>query len=117
MYVRAKFALLVLLGACSVGEVPVGGGPDGGSGMDMNNGTGGGQSFNAMIKPLVDPKCTGCHSAGTPPTLSSFSALQPKYKMKPGSSNILVTKGDHAGITYFTDAQKKTVSDWIDSLP
>lgn len=114
MYVRAKFALLALLAACSVGEV-TDGGVD--SGMDMNNGTGGGQSFNMIIKPLVDPKCTGCHSAGTPPTLSSFSALQPKYKMKPGASNVLVTKGNHAGVIYFDATQQKTVADWIDSLP
>lgn len=115
MYGRAKFALLAMLAACSVGEVPIEGGPDAGS--NMNNGTGGGQSFNAIITPLVNPKCTGCHSAGTPPTLSSFSALQPAYKTKPGASNILVTKGDHAGITYFDADQKKAVADWIDSLP
>ena len=108
-----SLALSACLAACSVGEVP-GDPPDGG------NGTGGGQSFNAMVAPLVT-ECTGCHG-GTPPNLTSFSALQAKYKMKPGNANILVTKGDamggmHQGIPYFTAAEKTTVAAWIDSLP
>jgi hypothetical protein len=97
----------VALSACTVGEVPS---PDGGGG-----GGGGGQSFNAMIAPLVTT-CTGCHSGATPPDLSSFAALQAKYKMKPGSANILATKGDHQTITYLNAAQVATVVAWIDSL-
>jgi hypothetical protein len=112
MFERAKIAVFVLLAACSVGEVPDGGGtPDAGGGM------GGGQSFEAMIKPIVMPKCTGCHAGGTLPTLTSFSVLEAKYKMKPGVSNILVTKGDHQNTTYFDPTQKATVTAWIDSLP
>ncbi len=101
------------LAGCDVGEVGDGDGDGSGSG----NGMGGGQSFNAMIAPLVTG-CTGCHGGATPPNLSSFSALESKYKMKPGSSNVLVTKGVHASLTaYFTDPQKTTISNWIDSLP
>jgi mono/diheme cytochrome c family protein len=98
----------VALSACTVGEVPS---PDGGGG----GGGGGGQSFNAMIAPLVTT-CTGCHGGATAPNLSSFAALQPKYKMKPGSTNILATKGDHQAITYLNAAQVATVVAWIDSL-
>lgn len=76
---------------------------------------GGGQSFTQMIAPIVS-RCTGCHSSGTQPTLSSYSALEAKYKVGPGASNVLVTKGDHAGITYFTAAEKTTVANWIDTL-
>jgi len=113
MFERAKIAVFVLLAACSVGEVPSGGGvtPDGGGGG------GGGQSFEAMIKPLVMPKCTGCHAGGVPPTLTAFSVLEAKYKTKPGNANVLVTKGDHSGVIYFDATQKATVAAWIDSLP
>jgi len=68
-----------------------------------------------MIKPLVT-ECIGCHGAQAP-TLTSFMALGPAYKVKPGAANILVTKGDHQGTTYFTPAEKTTVAAWIDSLP
>jgi hypothetical protein len=122
----AKIAMLVMLGAgaCSVGEVPIEGGtPDGGGGGgDGGGGGGGGQSFNAMIAPLVT-NCTVCHAA-TPPVLSSFAALDAKYKVKPGATNVLVTKMDgmpagtlHYGVAYFTPAEKMTVAMWIDSLP
>ena len=120
----AKIALLVMLGAgaCSVGEVPIEGGtPDAAGGGDGGGGGGGGgQSFTAMIAPLVT-ECTACHG-GVPPTLTSFQDLQPKYKMKPGASNVLVTKGDatagmHQGLPYFTAAEKMTVAMWIESLP
>jgi hypothetical protein len=68
-----------------------------------------------MIAPLVT-ECTGCHGTGEPPNLTSFAALQPKYKLKPGNTNVLVTKGDHQNITYFTAGEKTTVAAWIDSL-
>lgn len=99
-----------------MGEVPIGGGmTDGGSS------TNGAQTFTSMITPLVNPRCTGCHGGVTPPNLTSFAALQDKYKMKPGMGNILVIKGDatagaHEGITYFSATDKTTVATWIDSL-
>jgi len=34
--------------------------------------------------------------------------------MKPGSGNILVTRGDHQNTTYFTASEKTTVAAWID---
>jgi hypothetical protein len=116
---RATVAsLFMLLGACGVGEVPIGGGgtPDAAGG-----GGGGGQSFNAMITPLVT-RCIGCHSATQGPTLTSFDALQAKYKVKPGESNILVTKADatagsHQGIQYPAATEKTAVAGWINSLP
>lgn len=107
----AVASMLILLGACGVGEVPIGGGgtPDGGGGT-------GAQTFDAQVKPLVT-RCVGCHSGAQGPTLTSFATLQAKYKVKPGASNIFVTKGDHQGTTYFVPAEKTAVAAWIDSLP
>ncbi len=111
--------------ACDLGEVGGGTGtPDAAPGMDSamgdGGGGGGGQSFNAMIKPLVTG-CVGCHSGVTPPNLSAFNVLDAKYKMKPGTTNVLVIKGDatagvHQGAPYFDAAKKATVAAWIDSL-
>ena len=109
---RATVASMVLwLGACGVGEVPIGGGgtPDGGGGTPS-------QTFDAQIKPLVmtTHPCLGCHSTTQGPILTSYDTLAAKYKTKPGTGNILVTKGDHQNTTYFTAAEKTTVAAWID---
>lgn len=115
----AVASMFMLLGACSVGEVPLGGGnPDGGT--DSGGGTGA-QTFDQMIKPLVAPRCTNCHSGNQKPNLTSFAALEAQYKMKPGTGNLLVTKAgdgaDHHGTPYFSAADKTTVANWIQSLP
>ncbi|MBX3155149.1 MAG: hypothetical protein KF773_04045 [Deltaproteobacteria bacterium] len=109
-------ASLLVLGACSVGEVPIGGGNP-----DANN-SAGAASFQSMIVPLVT-ECIGCHGAATPPNLTSFDTLAAKYKTGPGASNILVTKGTlgipsgtHQGINYFTTEEQAIVAAWIDSL-
>ena len=116
MFERAKIAVFVLLAACSVGEVPAGDTPDGGGTTD-GGGTGGGQSFTMQITPLVT-ECVGCHGGGTAPNLTSFMMLEPKYKTKPGSANILATKPDpHQNIPYLTTAERTIVINWIDSLP
>jgi hypothetical protein len=112
----AVFAMVVLLGACGVGEVPIGG-----TGTPDAAGGGGAaaQAFDLQIKPLVTTvhACLGCHSTNIvgEPNLSSADALQAKYKMKPGTGNILVTKGDHQGTTYFTASEKSTVAAWIET--
>lgn len=115
-----KLVVLLFLTACSVGEYgesPGGGGGGGGS-VDASVGGGGGESsFNSMVKPLIaSGSCVGCHAGTQPPNLTSFAALETKYKTKPGSANILVTKGPHQNIQYFTAAGASTVKDWIDSL-
>ncbi len=108
--------IAVFLGACSVGEVDTGT-----NGLTDGGGGGGGEaSFMTTIQPLVTA-CLGCHSAGQPPNLSSFAALGPTYKVKPGASNVLVTKGDasgglHQGAAYFSPTDQATVAAWIDSL-
>jgi hypothetical protein len=107
--------LAALLGGCEVGEYGtsnsnpsmVDGGGSSSSGPEA--------SFNAMVKPRV-ATCVSCHAGAQPPSLGSYSALESKYKMKPGSSNILVTKGDHQGITYFNATDKAAVESWINSL-
>ena len=112
--VMHKLALLALLAACSVGEVPLDGVGTPDAAPNVNQ-----QSFMSTIQPLVT-ECVGCHSAATPPNLTSFSALDAKYKVKPGAMNILVTKAGpgavHQGVPYFTEAEKTTVGGWIDGL-
>jgi hypothetical protein len=110
----AVASLFLWLCACGVGEVPAGGGPDGGGGTPD-------QTFNSQIKPLVTT-CIGCHSGAQGPVLTSYASLTAKYKTKPGAMNILVTKADatqgiHQGVQYFTGATKTAVASWIDSLP
>lgn len=119
MPVRFMFALLVLVlvSACSVGEVDGPGTPD--AAPSVNS-----MTFESMIRPLVMPKCTNCHGAGQQPILTSFATLSagdPKFLRKPGNTNILVTKdngtGQHPnGVNYFTAAEKMTVQMWIDNL-
>jgi len=107
-------AALVFMG-CTVGEVPLEGGTPDAAVVDNVGET----SFTTMIKPLVT-ECVSCHGSGTPPNLSSFTALQAKYKMKPGNANILVTKGGaantHQGLPYLTTEEQATVTAWIESL-
>ena len=109
-------AAVTFLAACSVGEY----GPEQqqqqmmpDAAMQTNpaNET----SFNNTVKPLV-MTCIGCHGGNQPPNLTSFTALEAKYKMKPGSTNILTTKGNHVGITYFDATGKAAVQGWIDGL-
>jgi hypothetical protein len=118
---RAGLVLFAIAG-CDVGEVPLNGGGGDGGVVDSTN-TAGAASFNSMIAPLVT-ECTvsGCHNLQIP-VLTSFEALGARYKMKPGSSNVLVTKGassipagTHSGIPYLTTAEQATVAAWIDSL-
>lgn len=109
-------AVVTCLGACSVGEY----GPEQqttttpDAAMQSTN-PANETSFNSTVKPLV-MTCTGCHGGNQPPNLTSFTALEAKYKMKPGSSNILVTKGNHVGITYLDATGKAAVQGWIDGL-
>jgi hypothetical protein len=73
-------------------------------------------SFTTTMTPLVMPRCTSCHGTQQAPNLTSYADLQPTYKMKPGNTNRLVTKGDHAGIQYFNATEKTTVENWINNL-
>jgi cytochrome c551/c552 len=106
--------MIVALGACSVGEVPIPGG-----GTDAGMTTVGTQAvFDAMIKPILTTKnCVSCHSAAQPPNFSSYAALDIKYKSGPPATNKLLTEAAdgalHNGVTYLTTAEKTTVSNWI----
>jgi hypothetical protein len=114
-------ALVVVLGGCDVGEVPPAGGlgPDGGTATDGATVTEGSEAvFNSTIKPLVMTKgCVPCHSAGQAPNFSSYQTLDPKYRRGPVGTNLLLNEaGDgvlHNGVTYFTTAEKTTISNWI----
>jgi cytochrome c551/c552 len=100
------------LGACSVGEVPIGG--DGGTGKLASKAV-----FDATIQPLLNQKgCVTCHAAAQPPNFSSYDALAAMYKTGPSTGNKLLTEAAdgalHNGVPYFTTAEKTTVANWLD---
>jgi hypothetical protein len=109
-------ALVIVLGGCDVGEVPVGG-VDGGTDPRA-------AKFATVVKPVV-MRCAmpGCHSTTPPgtgqePNFYSYDTLAARYKTPPGSSSLIITHvadgGPHNNITYLSTAEKKTISDWID---
>jgi cytochrome c553 len=73
------------------------------------------QTFNTQVKPNVTT-CVACHGGSLAPTLTSYVALEGKFKAKPGATNPLVTKGVHAGPS-LTASQRTAIVNWIDSLP
>jgi hypothetical protein len=114
-------ALVVVLGACDVGEVPAGGGGSTDAGMTSDPRA---QTFATVVQPVV-ARCRiqGCHMATPPangqaPNFFSFDTLAAVYKTAPSSgSPIMSHVGDgqpHSGITYLSTAEKKTIADWID---
>ena len=110
---RIAVTSLLLLGACGVGEVPLGGGGTDAAGGDTS------ALFMAQVTPQVG-RCTGCHSGGSRPTLSSYASLEAMYKTKAGAM-VLISKaadgGPHQGITYFSATEKSAVMIWINALP
>lgn len=132
-------SLFLSLAACSVGEVPIGGTPAAdapvstidastidGPGAMIDAPPGGNDpatTFTMIVTPIVTKTiagktCTdaGCHVGGQKPNLTSFAALEPQYKVKPGNRNILTTHGQHTGPALPT-ADAKAIANWIDSLP
>jgi len=109
----AVASMFLFLGACGVGEVPIGGGgtPDGGVSMAA-------QKFASDVKPLLT-RCDGCHSGVTAPNFMSFATLTDRYKTKPSATNILLTKaavdGPHQGVLYFNAVERQAVAMWIDT--
>ena len=81
--------------------------------------TGGSQAvFDSTITPLVTSKgCVGCHSGATAPDFTSYQTLAVQYRSGPLSQNKLLTEAadgaQHNGVTYFTTAEKTTISNWI----
>jgi hypothetical protein len=113
MFSPAKIALFTLLTACSVGAVDGDATPDAPPSQAE-------LSFNMTITPIV-ARCTApsCHGGGISPNMTSYGMLtsSTRYTMKPGNQNILVTKGNHANITYFTPMDSATMEMWINTLP
>jgi hypothetical protein len=75
------------------------------------------RTFRTTITPLVT-ECISCHGGPgiTPPNLTSLDMLQDRYKMKPGNTNILVTKGGHSGVPYLPPPELDMVTNWINDL-
>lgn len=75
--------------------------------------------FNATIEPLVMTKgCVPCHTGDIqPPNFTSYQTLDAKYRSPPVATNKLLTEAAdgalHNGVTYFTTAEKTTISNWI----
>jgi hypothetical protein len=74
------------------------------------------QTYNTQVKPIVSVMCLACHSGTVAPNLTSYATLESRYKVKPGATNPLVTKGIHEG-PQLTASQRTTIINWIDSLP
>jgi len=120
-------SLLVLASACTVGEVPSGSGatPDAGSTPTADAATDGGsgstqtpdETFAANVSPVITA-CFGCHNSANPaPDLHSATTLLAKYKVKPGTASLLVTKGTHSGPnSTLNDTQKTAIVAWLNSL-
>ena len=124
--IRAAIAsLLVLAGACTVGEVPPNGsGPipdastptvDASSPIDGTSAATPDQTFAAQVTPQVTA-CVGCHAGSQKPNLLSATMLEAKYKVRPGATNPLVNRGAHAGPA-LNNTQKDAIVAWINSLP
>ena len=115
MVSRVKLAaLFMVLAACSVGEVPIGGGGDGGVGGSK-------AGFDTNIKPMVMTKgCVipTCHGGTQAPNFTSYETLAPMYRTGPSAMNRLILEAAdgavHNGVTYFTTAEKTTVKNWLD---
>jgi hypothetical protein len=78
-------------------------------------------AFDATIKPIFGMYgCGGCHPSLNKPDLSTYAKLSvdaTKYLKQPGATSLLVTKGKHQSLSsYFTDAQKKVIGDWINTI-
>jgi hypothetical protein len=140
---RTAIVSFLLVGACSVGEVPPGTGGqtqtdagqsgngtpdsggavgDAGGGADSGGGSGvdPAATYTSMILPLLTAQaCTGCHPASSPPDLTSYSMIDPKYLTSPGASAKLIT-GTQAAANHQGPAMSastaSTVAAWIDSL-
>ena len=74
--------------------------------------------FDSTIKPLLTSKgCIGCHSGATAPNFTSYQTLDAMYRTGPVATNRLLNEapdgGLHNGVTYFTAAEKMTISNWI----
>lgn len=109
MAVRIASILFVLtLGGCDVGDITEGTGT-----ADGNNTAA--MTFESMVKPLLTT-CVPCHAGVQPPDLTGYTKLVDRYKVKPSTANILVTKGPHQNAAWFTTAQQMTVAAWVDSL-
>jgi cytochrome c551/c552 len=121
MFVPRSLLLSVSLvvGACSVGEVPGSGsspGVDGGSTPAVTIGSASG--FTANVVPILMSKgCVTCHSGGTAPNFTSYTTLDTKYKSSPTSSNVLLTHvadgALHNGVPYLSTSDKATITSWI----
>lgn len=93
---------ILLLSGCSVGAI------------DPSNAAA--DAYDAEVLPLVG-RCLPCHGLGNAPNLTSFAALQPTYYAKPGAASLLVTKGDHEGVSFLSADERAVVTTWIDELP
>jgi cytochrome c553 len=109
-------ALLLLVGACT-----------GTIGEDGNEAAGGSeaeQMFASTVAPLLRSHCASCHEgAGSGPAFlgaaggdDDYSALLANARVVGGfqaSSALLLTKGSHAGVSWWTAEQQSTITAWL----
>jgi len=135
---RTAIVSLLLVSACSVGEVPTGGGtptptpdaaqtgnggidaaPTGGVDAAPTGGTDPATVFTSTILPLLQAQsCVGCHPAQSPPDLTSYTTIDAKYLTQPGASAKLITSSQassHTG-TKLSATAATTIAAWIDTI-
>jgi len=134
---RAAITSLLFVAACDVGEVPAsgaspapdaggGGGSDAAGSADSGSPTGAEATFNSQIKQMV-MRCAnpGCHATGgQKPTLDAYTPLadqlRTQYTVRPGNTNVLVTKGkaagNHSNMPWLSGTEQTALGNWIDSL-
>ena len=68
-------------------------------------------SFKSAVKPIIDARCTSCHSpsGGTSPNLTSYQEVKNKAeRVKVRVDNRTMPLGSS-----LSDAQIKTIVDWV----
>jgi cytochrome c553 len=106
-------ALVASLGAC-VGEIA----EDGAGGTTQNQ-----KMFASTVDPLLRAKCAGCHEGagagpaflGAPDSADDYVALLSDGRVVGGfeTSALLLTKGSHQGVQWWTAEQESTITAWL----
>lgn len=108
--------LIVALAACT-GTV----GEEGGGGESQSE-----QMFSSTVSPLLRGQCAACHEgAGSGPAFlgqagagDDYDALRANARIVGGfqpTTALLLTKGSHAGVAWWTASQQSTIESWLDA--
>jgi hypothetical protein len=94
---------------------------------DIDTGDGGGEGakrFASNVEPMLRSTCAGCHEGAAPgPAFLGESGAADDYLQVTSSSRVvgsfdpakalLLTKGSHSGVTWWTADQQAKITDWL----